>query len=338
MRAEPQPLLVQPVRDVPTLDALRPEWEELWRACRAPVFCAPAWLRPWWDHVGQGQLAGIALRAPADGLLVGFAPLYLHRADDGARQLLPLGIATSDRVDALLRPGWEQAAGAALVQALAREAPAWDRLDAPDLAPGATLAALPWPAHWAVDAGPGAANPVLDLPARLPPAMAQALGYARRRAARDADPAVERAADEDTARGLLAELDRLHAARWAQRGEGGVLGGDGVLPWLHAAVPGLLQAGLLRLLGLRLQGATAAVLLCLADPPGWPQRRWSYWIGGFDPAQAAFSPGTLLVGAAIDAATAEGAQAFDFLRGDEPYKRRWGAQVQRLARLRVRPP
>lgn len=334
MRAETQ-LLVQPVRDAGTLDALRPEWEQLWRACRGPVFCAPSWLRPWWGTVGQGTLAGIALRAPADGLLVGFAPLYVHVEPASAlRQLLPLGVATSDRLDLLLRPGWEPAAGAALVAALARPTPAWDRLELPQHAPEAAAARLPWPAHWQL-ATSGEPAPVLPLPAAVPRPMAQALAYARRRATREAAAAVLQARGIEEASALLDALEALHAARWSRRGEAGVLRAGGVLPWLRAALPGLLHDGLLRLLGLRLHGRIAAVLLALADPPGWPQRRWSYWIGGFDPALAALSPGTLLVGAAIDAATAEGCAAFDFLRGDEPYKRRWGAVPQRLAGLRV---
>ncbi len=51
-----------------------------------------------------------------------------------------------------------------------------------------------------------------------------------------------------------------------------------------------------------------------------------YYLGGFDPDYAALSPGALLVGHAIEAAVREGAVAFDFLRGREAYKRRWGAR------------
>jgi CelD/BcsL family acetyltransferase involved in cellulose biosynthesis len=51
-----------------------------------------------------------------------------------------------------------------------------------------------------------------------------------------------------------------------------------------------------------------------------------YYQAGFDPSKAAVSPGTLLVAATIRRAIEEGKQHFDFMRGDEPYKRRWKPQ------------
>lgn len=51
-----------------------------------------------------------------------------------------------------------------------------------------------------------------------------------------------------------------------------------------------------------------------------------YYQAGFDPEASAISPGSLLVGYTIRRAIAEGLDTFDFLRGDEPYKRRWKPQ------------
>jgi CelD/BcsL family acetyltransferase involved in cellulose biosynthesis len=82
----------------------------------------------------------------------------------------------------------------------------------------------------------------------------------------------------------------------------------------------------LRLHALRLDGAVIAALYALADRPGRGDRRVYFYLGGFDPDRAALSPGALLVGHAIEAAVREGAVAFDFLRGQEAYKRRWGAR------------
>jgi len=48
-------------------------------------------------------------------------------------------------------------------------------------------------------------------------------------------------------------------------------------------------------------------------------------LSGFDPKFASISPGTLLIGHAIEQAMADGSQAFDFLRGVERYKYLWGA-------------
>jgi CelD/BcsL family acetyltransferase involved in cellulose biosynthesis len=133
---------------------------------------------------------------------------------------------------------------------------------------------------------------------------------------------------------FLDALVRLHGERWSERGECGVLHDAAVLAAHREAAPQLLAAGLLRLHALRLEGAIVAVLYCLADAPQRRERRWYDYIGGFDPRFAAFSPGTVLLAHAIEAARAEGAVALDFLRGSERYKYRWGAVDEPMARLR----
>ena len=40
----------------------------------------------------------------------------------------------------------------------------------------------------------------------------------------------------------------------------------------------------------------------------------------------AYSPGTLLIAYALEDAVSRGDSEFDFLRGNEPYKYRWGAR------------
>src|SRR5207237_10314428 len=49
------------------------------------------------------------------------------------------------------------------------------------------------------------------------------------------------------------------------------------------------------------------------------------YLSGFDPSQSQLSPGMLVMGHAIEQASAEGAACFDFLRGNENYKYGWGA-------------
>ena len=51
-----------------------------------------------------------------------------------------------------------------------------------------------------------------------------------------------------------------------------------------------------------------------------------YYQAGFDPAMGSVSPGTLLVASTIRRSIEEGKGHFDFMRGDEPYKRRWKPQ------------
>lgn len=51
-----------------------------------------------------------------------------------------------------------------------------------------------------------------------------------------------------------------------------------------------------------------------------------FYQAGFDPGSKNVSPGTVLVAYTIRRAIEEGVEVFDFMRGDEPYKRRWKPQ------------
>jgi CelD/BcsL family acetyltransferase involved in cellulose biosynthesis len=62
-------------------------------------------------------------------------------------------------------------------------------------------------------------------------------------------------------------------------------------------------------------------------------RAYSY-IGGFDPDLANLSPGRIIIHQAICDAAQEGAVEFDFLRGAEEYKYRWGGKTRAQHRLR----
>lgn len=317
------------------LQALRPEWERLWRRARATPFQSPAWLLPWWKHIGRGELACLAVRDGEDHELIGFAPLYLYRDDAGLRHLFPLGIATTDRIDAIALPGREAEVAHAIAAHVSGISTAWDIAELPQLATDALMLRCRWPAHWRCELHEAERNPVLALPAQMPQPMAKDLAYCRRRASRTPGVAFE-IAREHTVQPLLDALAALHARRWSRSGQPGVLHERGVLDWHRESAPQLLAHGLLRLIALRLEGEIAAVLYCLADATGVPQRRWYDYIGGFDPRFSAASPGTLLIGHAIDQATAEGAAHFDFLRGAESYKYRWGADDQPMFTLVLR--
>jgi CelD/BcsL family acetyltransferase involved in cellulose biosynthesis len=332
------------VASLAALEALRAEWERLWaEAPQATPFQSPQWLLPWWKHVGDGELASVAVRCAGSGELVGLAPLYIHRdAPTGRRHLFPIGIGTTDYLDWLAKPGHEEGVIAAVTAHLTQRRNQWDVLEAPQLREDAMLlATTAAPPGWRREVAQGEPNPVLDLTDRpphallpIPGTMAANLRACRAKAAR-AGTVSHELADAPTLPDLLETLFRLHSCRWAQRDLPGVLRDGPVLAWHREAAPRLHARGLLRLHGLRLNGELIAVLYCLADATPAHRRRCYYYIGGFDPRFAQLSPGTLLVAHAIEHAMAEGATAFDFLRGAEAYKYRWGALDQPMYTLRL---
>ncbi|RAI37620.1 GNAT family N-acetyltransferase [Rhodoplanes roseus] len=313
--------------------ALVPDWWELFgRSDRATPFQSPAWQLAWWDAFSPGLLRVAAVRSA--GRLVGLAPFYREHGTD---RLLPIGISASDYLDVLVDPA-VPAAGDRIVAALADDA--WTEWELTDLLPDAAALDLPVPAGCTEERSDAAPCPVIALPDapddladRLPKRKRRSIGMDRNRARRRGD--VRTIAARDGAEGLrlLAELIRMHQARWTARGEPGVFADERIETFHATALPQLLGAGLARLDAMTIDGTVAAVLYQLADE----RRRYAY-LAGFDAAFAHESPGTLLLAEAMETAVRAGAREYHLLRGDEAYKFGWGAVVRHTRRRVFRRP
>jgi CelD/BcsL family acetyltransferase involved in cellulose biosynthesis len=108
-----------------------------------------------------------------------------------------------------------------------------------------------------------------------------------------------------------------------------------VVKVLREAAGNMLPHGLFRLYILYLDSRPAATLYGFVDPPAGRSgerdasrtaRTFYYYLGGFDPKFNPVSPGTLLIGHAMEQAAGEGCAVFDFLRGRDRYKYLWGAR------------
>ncbi|HET6520447.1 MAG TPA: GNAT family N-acetyltransferase [Geminicoccaceae bacterium] len=320
-------LVVSEVLAAGELAALAPEWSALWRRCpTATAFQSPAWLIPWWRHFGNDRLLVLTVRA--GGELVGALPLYVFEEPPAHRKLLPLGIGISDYMDGLFDPAWAKPAAGAALAHLPRASRAWDVCELHQLPPGSALLAADAPPGLADGTVPG--EPCLavslpgdapELPRGLPHRMAANLRYYGRRALRAGRVRFERAT-ADTLPALLDDLFRLHAAAWAARGQPGGVLADGTLRRFHRdAAPALFAEGIARLHLLRLDGRP------IAGCYGFTANgRACAYLTGFDPAHARLSPGSLVLAHAMEEAIRDGAAAFDFLRGPEPYKYHWGPE------------
>lgn len=126
----------------------------------------------------------------------------------------------------------------------------------------------------------------------------------------------------------LEDLFRLHGKRWRQRGQTGVLALPSRRKFHKLVCEGFLKRGWLRLWTLRLDGQAACVLLNYTH-----NGTYSFFIGGFEPELMRWSVGTCLFAKVFERAMEEGAHTFDFLRGEEEYKYRYGAVNQHYVNL-----
>jgi CelD/BcsL family acetyltransferase involved in cellulose biosynthesis len=305
------------IEDRTGLEALGPSWWDLWRrSLGATPFQSPAWIIPWWTAFKPGRLATIAVRRAEQ--LVALAPMYLEEGALG-RRLLPLGIGTTDYLDILLCkdvPG----AGTALVRAIDELAPEWESWELEELGSGAAALSLSLPPGWREECGEQSVSPILTL------SRAEPIPPKKRRKLRMAEHRIARRTGEVLPVGLaglssfIDDLVRLHRARWNSRGEAGAFAYDSVEEFHRTSLPRLMEAGLARVSVLHMEGSVVGAYYGLHHG----SRAYAY-LGGFDPDFSFESPGTVLVGRAIDTAREEGATEFHFLRGREKYKYEWGA-------------
>lgn len=308
------------------LEELRTPWTRLWEQCPgATPFQTPEWLLPALQVLGGRQLVALAFFS-SEFQLIGLIPLLRHRSGCIPTVLVYrfLGSGVSDYLTGLAAPEFQPAVRDGLLTWLADQ-PA-SVLDLQQLPPASMLrrddggTMLPsW--HGPHDPCPVLALPgsVAELPGVLPAHLRKNLRYYRRRVEALGEVALE-TADGDTWPEFLEALFRLHTARWRTRGQPGVFCLKRRRAFHRAAVPQLIERGLLRLHGLRVDGVLRGALYALVG-----HGRAFYYASGFDPALQRYSPGTLLVAHAMEDAIRLGLREFDFLRGQERYKARWGA-------------
>ncbi|MBI3947469.1 MAG: GNAT family N-acetyltransferase [Armatimonadetes bacterium] len=327
----------------PDLAGLEPVWRQvLSQDPDATVFQTWEWNSAWWRILRAGARAHVMVAHGQDGPLA-IAPVAIRRAAGGAFRCVHfLGAGVSDYLGFIGAPETLPQCVRAFVAALL-ETRAWHLIDLQQLSPAhaaraglgegllpACSGAPPAEARWSAQD----VCPVMPLPETWEEAMRRVgkktrsnIGYYERLLRRDFEVSIGAAAGDDVPV-ALEEFFCLHARRWRRRGLPGALYSRRLLDFHRAVAPELARSGHLALHRLRLNGKTAAALYCFQF-----RSRAFYYLGGFEPALARYSPGTVLTAHAIRAAISGGCTEFDFLRGREPYKYRWPVEERTNCRL-----
>lgn len=324
----PDSLRVEEITSLAGLQSIAEEWGNLARRdLHATPFQSPEWLVPWWNHVGEGQLFTLAMRA--GNRLVGVLPMYIYRHPESLqRQLLLLGAGTSDYLGGTFEAEYRCPAVAAALAHVSSSTEKWDTaqffqlrrdshllIDAQELAPQTLCNSDPCM--------------IVELPSRAAlPAKIRTNMRNYRRKAEGNGPLRLVLATGDTAVEQFNILLSFHRQRWEEKGISGVLTPENVQRHHREALPLFHHAGYLRLYTLLHGTGVLAVLYALVDPTDRPHRTAYFYLMGFDPHGAEFGPGTLMYDLVIDACHAEGIERFDLLRGEENYKRLWGATAE----------
>jgi CelD/BcsL family acetyltransferase involved in cellulose biosynthesis len=333
------------INDISAIEALAADWRRLLADSASNVpFLTPEYLLAWWGHLGGGEWQQAELHVIVarrdDGGLLGIAPLFLTQEPGEKSALMFLGShEISDYLDFIAPPEDLNPFLQGLFQHLeGPAAPKWDRLDLYNiLDQSPTLEILPTLSGefgWEYHQEQLQHAPCIQLPpswdeylAGLKKKQRHELRRKMRKAANHTVP-VEWYQVEDQA-ALNGELETLFALMSMDAQKQAFL-----TPAMQSQMAAIAKAafnhGWLQLAGLRVGRETVAMQLNFL----YNNRVWGY-NSGVDPNYRELSTGVVLLGHLLEQAINHRRAAFDFMRGDEEYKYRFGASDRFVMRAVV---
>lgn len=335
------------IKTLPEMQSLAQEWNALLKESASDVpFLRHEYLTTWWQTLGggewpQGLLHVITVHLDDDHL-VGIAPLFHTTNRDGETAFMLLGsIEISDYLDLIARPNDLTSFIEVLLDHLDSPAvPDWQVLDFYNfLESSPTLPALKAAVErrgWRYQQEPLQHCPFIPLPGDWEQYLAEQVDKKQRheirrkiRRAESHDlPIRWHIVKDDTA--LDQEMDDFLNLMAQDVNKERFLT-EAMRSQMHASARAAFQAGWLQLSFMEVGGEKAAGYLNF----DYNNHLWVYNSGlnfGF----YELSPGWVLLGYLLQWANENQRTSFDFMRGDEEYKYRFGAIDRRVMRVLVR--
>ena len=321
--------------------ALGPEWNELLhKSCCDRIFSTWQWQETWWKHLGEGELLLLGFRHD-DGRLVGIAPLFYAKAGD-RRVLQMVGCRdVSDYLDLIVEQGEEETVFRHLLGYLADEAAPWDVVDFCNIPQESQtyvlLRELAEERGYQTMVEVEDVCPVIPLPdtwddylMMLDKKQRHEIRRKLRRAEESGVHPIVVGPEHD----LKAEMETFIALHQKSTPEKDAFMDPQMQAFFVDLAHVLQKEGWLQLTFVEMNGEKAASLL-----------NFDYgdaimvYNSGYDPgAYRHLSPGIVVMALSIERAISLGKEKFDFLRGGEEYKYRFGGQDTKVRRLLIGQP
>jgi len=334
----------QTITDPLEFQALKEEWNQLLASSAIHVpFLRQEYLFQWWQTLGGGEWPEGRLHivtARQEGQLVGVAPLFETQNRDGLPALMLLGsIEISDFLDILAPQHLIHEFLDGALAHLATEPGGWQVLDwynvlsdSPSL-PGLKAAALRQ--GWRYLAESYLPCPRIPLPGDWEKYLAEQVDKKQRHEIRRKMRRLEESGVpfrwyivEDGAQ-LDAEVDAF-LELMAQDQEKARFLNQHMRQGFHTTARAAFDHGWLQLAFIEVNGEKA----CGYFNFDYENQIWVY-NSGLDFRFREYSPGWVLLGYLLQWANEHGREAFDFMRGDEDYKYKFGAVNRHVLRVRV---
>ncbi len=323
---------------------LRAEWSQL--LSQLPfqsVFFTPQWQETWWRHFGTThQLHMLTVRSN-EGTLQGLAPLMSRNGIDGSPRLELLGdLELCDYLDVLMLPAQQREVGRTVVEYLVGHGSDEMELCLQNLSQHSSTSEV-FHDHLinrglTVEVEQIETCPTVVLPPDWEVYLATLRGKDRHELRRKLRRAEAAARLEYRVTSDIAQLDEdvdafvtLHRMSQQDAKQGFMTPEKEA--FFRDMARQLWPQGWLDLAFLSADGEPIATLCCFAYGS-----TYAAYNSGYHPAYAEISAGIVLFAERIRTAIARGFTAFDFMRGNESYKYRFGATDRPLYQLLARTP
>jgi CelD/BcsL family acetyltransferase involved in cellulose biosynthesis len=337
---------IEVIRTLAEMNSLQEEWNALLLKSASDVpFLRHEYLTTWWQTLGGGEWQSgdlyIVTGRQADGSLVGIAPLFFSHNRSGEPALLLLGsIEISDYLDFILPVEHISSFMEELFAHLAGpQAPAWSVLDWYNFVDSsATLPAAQEAAkrrNWSFTLEPLQHCPYIPLPgnwetylASIDKKQRHEIRRKMRRAETEFEPTHWYIVQDEA--GVESGIEDF-MSMMAQDPAKNCFLTEAMRAQFRASIKAAFRAGWLQLSFLEINGQKAASYLNF----DYNNRLWIY-NSALNFTYREYSPGWVLLGNLLKWANDNKRQHFDFMRGDEDYKYRFGAVDRRVVRVIVR--
>ena len=345
-------LSVEVIRRV---DQLTTEDLTKWNALASNPLQRWEWLGSWWDAY-QDHYELYILSIKRDGEVIAFAPWCLHQRMTTGRtvQFLGSGKACTDHLSILVDPEntepvceaiacWLGGTGEGIdpqPTAPVSSPMDWDSIeligvDQDDAVVNCLVRQMK---HFGldVDQSEGMGCYVIDLPETWEDYVQMRSKSGRReirQSLKNVDNgqiAVKRIENETELDAFWEQFVMLHQKRRHASGTTGCFDHPPFGTFLRTAASRLLQSGLLEFSVASSDGVPVSAQFAIADDEGW-----YFYQSGMEPNASDLRPGLSTFCNAIRSSIQSGRKRFDMMRGDEPYKLRWRAELVKAQEVRV---
>ena len=331
---------------------LEEEWKELLKQTNLnSIFLTWEWVFAWWKYFGHNyKLWLIIARSGKDGRLAGIAPLVLKERSLIKKypccytfSFLGAGRAAGDYIEFIIKPGLEEIIGSLFVEYLVSNCKGfWPLVRLDGVLSESRMVELfrKNPSikkiHIHRDVCPYVLLPDSweDYISHLGAKNNRNLRRVQRKLEREYGDAVQYKAvtSENDLNDYMTNAFLLHQKVRKSHGEAGSFN-DPAMREFHREVAGdFLKKGWLRLYFLSVAGENVAMAYCFFRN----RILYSYSVG-YDPDWKSYGVGKLVYTHAIKQGISDGAEEFDFLRGDHPYKYYWTDKMRNILFLRLSP-